>query len=276
MSVLDELVAAARSAQAGREATVPLDSLRETARTRPSPKDALAHLRTDGRAVTIVAEVKRATATFADLTGVGDPAVLACFYEAGGAVGVSVVTEPTRYHGCLADLDAVRSAVDVPVMVNDVVVTPYQVHEARAHGADMLLLIVSALTPLALESLVERTHSLGMTAIVEAHTRDEARLAVDAGARVVAVDGRDPSTGRFDRRRFDEVGAFLPPAVVRVAEGGVRGPHDVMDCARAGADVVIVGEAVLRSADPQQFVAELVAAGAHPALRPPSHHREVF
>ncbi len=272
MTVLDELVAAARVAQSERESRVSLDALREGARVCPDARDALVRLRKDGRAVTVVAEVKRATATFADLTGVGDPAVLARFYEAGGAAAVSVVTEPTRYRGSLADLDAVRSAVDCPVLVNDIVVTPYQVHEARAHGADLLLLIVAALTPLALESLVERTHSLGMTAVVEAHTPDEARRAADAGARVVAVDARDPRTMQLDPHRFEDVAALLPPGVLRVAEGGVRGPHDVMDYARAGAEVVVVGEAVLRSADPQQFVAELVAAGAHPALRTPTHH----
>ena len=249
-----------------RERLTPLEDLRELVRSVPTTRDASALLRTPGRAVAVVAEVKRATATFADLTGVGDPAVLARFYEAGGAACVSVVTEPLRSHGCLADLDAVRSAVDVPVLVNDLVVTPYQVHEARVHGGDLLLLD-ARLEPLVLEALIERTHSLGMLAVVEAHSRREAITAVETGALCVAADARDPHTGQVDHCRFEQVAEVLPASVLRVATGGVTGPRDVMSYARRGADVVLVGEAVIRSQDPQQFVAELVAAGNHPALQ---------
>lgn len=270
MIAFDELVSAARLAVGLREQTVPLSRLRETARTAPAARPARALLRTPGRAVAVVAEVKRVTATFADLSGVGDPAVMARFYEAGGAACVSVVTEPLRSQGSLSDLDAVRAAVDVPVLVNDLVVTPYQVHEARAHGADLLMLD-ARLGPLVLESLIERTHSMGMTAIVEAHSRREGITAAQSGACIVAVDARDPETRVVDQRRFEQVAEVLPAAVTRVAAGGVRGPHDVMSYARAGADVVIVGEAVIRATDPQQFVAELVAAGSHPALLTATH-----
>ncbi len=270
----DELADASLAEVALRQERVPLEDLREAVRLAPGAVDAAAVLRQPGRAVSVIAEVKRATATFADLSGVGDPAVLARFYEAGGAASVSVVTEPTRSHGALADLDAVRTAVEVPVLVNDVVVTPYQVHEARAHGADMLTLD-ARLEALVLESLIERTHSLGMLAVVEAHSRREALSAVEVGARCVAVDARDPDTLEVDRSLFEQVAEVLPTATIRVAEGGVAGPHDVMAYARAGADVVLVGEAVIRSADPQQMVAELVAAGSHPALLN-STHREAL
>ena len=258
----DDLVAAARSAVASRQRVTPLKELREKTSSAPAARDVASVLRAPGRVVSVIAEVKRATATFADLSGVGDVAVLARFYEAGGAACVSVVTEPVRSHGRLTDLDAVREAVNVPVLANDVIVTPYQVHEAR-------------LKPLVLESLVERTHSLGMTAVVEAHSRREALTAVAAGARYVSVDARDPDTRAIDHSRFEQVAEVLPEAVTRMATGGVSGPHDVMSYARAGADIVVVGEAVIRSADPQQFVAELVAAGSHPALIP-SAHREVL
>ena len=271
---LDDLVAAARAAVASRQRRAPLEELRGRVRSAPTARDVTSALRSPGRAVSVIAEVKRATATFADLSGVGDVAVLARFYEAGGAACVSVVTEPVRSHGRLADLDAVRGAVEVPVLANDVIVTPYQVHEARAHGADMLV-VDARLEPLVLESLIERTHSLGMAAVVEAHSRHEALAAVTAGARYVSVDARDPDTLAVDRSRFEQVADVLPASVTRVATGGVCGPHDVMSYARAGADVVIVGEAVIRSAAPPQFVAELVAAGSHPALLPATH-REVF
>ena len=126
-----------------------------------------------------------------------------------------------------------------------------------------------------LEGLIERVHSLGMGAVVEVRTRREALTAVDAGACIVAIDTRDPDTLAVDCSLFDQVTDVLPTQVVRIAAGGVRGPHDVMSFARCGADVVLVGEAIIRSTDPQQFVAELVAAGAHPALIP-SAHREVL
>lgn len=264
----------ARAAVAERERRVPLDALRELVRTAPPTVDVVAVLRAPGRAMSVIAEVKHATATFADLSGVGDVSVLARFYEAGGAACVSVVTGPTRAHGTLADLDAVRRAVDVPVLVNDLVVTPYQVHEARAHGGDLLMLD-ARLDELILESLIERTHSLGMLAVVEAHSRHEALAAVHAGARCVAADARDPVTDEVDHHRFGEVADVLPGSVIRVAAGGVSGARDVVDYARCGADVVLVGEAVIRSTDPQQFVAQLVAAGSHPSLLTATH-REVL
>ncbi|WP_103064326.1 indole-3-glycerol phosphate synthase TrpC [Actinomyces qiguomingii] len=270
MDTFGELAGTARACVAERERRVPLAQLKEAVRGAPACRDAAAALRSEGRAVTVIAEVKRATATFADLSGVGDVAILAGFYAAGGAACVSVVTEPVRSNGRLADLDAVRAAVDVPVLVNDIVVTPYQVHEARAHGADLLMLD-ARLRPLILESLIERTHSLGMAAVVQAHSQGEAVTAVQTGARYVAVDARDPETRQVDRSRFEQVAQVLPPTVTRIATGGVRGPHDVMSYARAGADVVLVGEAVIRSVDPQQFVAELVAAGSHPALHPTTY-----
>ena len=274
MIAFEELIEAARHAVARREQERALESLREMVRTAPASKDALAALRAEGRAVSVIAEVKRATATFADLSGVGDVAVLARFYEAGGAACVSVVTEPVYSNGDLRDLDAVRGAVDVPVLVNDLIVTPYQVHEARAHGADLLKLD-ARLDPLILESLIERTASLGMLAVVEAHSRREAIPAVENGARCVAVDARDPDTLEVDPSRFEQVAEVLPTSVLRVAEGGVSGARDVMDYARAGADVVLVGEALIRSADPQQFVAQLVAAGSHPSLLT-AIHREAL
>ena len=267
-------VEAARLAVAAREEHLPLDRVREMVRTAPGALDAVAVLCTQARAVSVIAEVRRATATFSDLSGAGDPGVLARFYEAGGAACVSVVTEPLRSHGALEDLDAVRGAVDVPVLVNDLVVTPYQVHEARAHGADLLMLDARTAT-LVLESLIDRTHSLGMLAVVGVHSRREALTAVHAGARALAVDARDPDTRAVDRSRFEQVAEVLPGSTIRIAAGGVSGAHDVMNYARAGADVVLVGEAVIRSADPRQFVAQLVAAGSHPSLLT-AIHREVL
>src|SRR5690606_25624737 len=127
--------------------------------------------------VAVIAEVKRSSPSKGALVDISDPAALAVEYAAGGASVISVLTEQRRFGGSLADLDAVRARVDVPVLRKDFVVTPYQVWEARAHGADIVLLIVAALEQTVLTSLVERVHSLGMTALVEAHEADEVRRA---------------------------------------------------------------------------------------------------
>ncbi|CAM2769793.1 indole-3-glycerol-phosphate synthase [Actinomyces slackii] len=259
------IAADARAAAESRARRVPMRRLKEMARRAPGARDARTALCAPDRAVSVIAEVKRSAATFADLSGAGAPGMLARFYAAGGAACVSVVTDPHRCDGSLEDLDAVREAIDVPVLAHDLVVTPYQVHEARAHGADLLMLD-ARLEPLILEGLIERVHSLGMSAVVQVRTRREALTAIETGGRMIAVDTRDPQTRQVDRSRFDQVAEVLPAGITRIVAGGVLGPHDVMDLARSGADVVLAGEAILRSTDPQQFVAELVAAGAHPSL----------
>jgi len=161
----------------------------------------------------------------------------------------------------------VRTAVDVPVLRKDFIISSYQVWEARAHGADLVLLIVAALEQEALVSLIERVHSLGMTPLVEAHDAEEVARAVDAGARVIGVNCRDLHTLEVDRTVFARVAPIIPDGIVKVAESGVRGPHDVLDFARAGAHAVLVGESLVVRGNPRGAVADLVAAGAHPALR---------
>ena len=172
MTVLDDIVAGVRQDLAVREAATPLDRLKEIAQRRPSALDCPARLRLDD-AVTIIAEVKRSSPSRGQLAAITDPAALAAEYEKGGAAAISVLTEQRRFHGSLDDLDAVRARVDVPVLRKDFVVTPYQVWEARAHGADLVLIIVAALEQVVLEGLVDRVHSLGMTALVEVHDADE-------------------------------------------------------------------------------------------------------
>ena len=173
----------------------------------------------------------------------------------------------TDVDSALADLDSVRGAVDIPVLRKDFIVTPYQVWEARAHGADLVLLIVAALEQTVLTSLIERVHSLGMTALVEVHDVEEVARAVEAGAKVIGVNARNLKTLDVDRTTFSRVAPSIPAGIVRIAESGVRGPHDVMDYARAGADAVLVGEALVTDEAPRKSVADLVAAGAHPSLR---------
>lgn len=271
VTVLDDIIAGVREDLADRERAVDLDRLKELARRAPEARDAVAALRPvddDGAGrVAVIAEVKRSSPSKGALAAIGDPAGLARDYEAGGASVISVLTERRRFGGTLQDLTDVRSAVDVPVLRKDFVVTPYQVWEARAHGADLVLLIVAALDQPTLVSLVERVHSLGMTALVEVHDAQEVRRALDAGARVIGVNARDLRTLEVDRSTFGRLADLVPDDVVKVAESGVRGPHDVLEYARAGAHAVLVGECLVTGGDPREAVADLVAAGAHPALR---------
>ena len=270
MSVLDDLLAGVREDLEARQQLTSLDQLKERAATQPTARDGHAALRRPG--IAVIAEVKRSSPSKGPLADITDPAALAADYEAGGASVISVLTEARRFGGSLADLDAVRARVDVPVLRKDFVVTSYQVWEARAHGADLVLLIVAALEQNALVSLVERTESLGMTPLVEVHDEQELDRALDAGARVVGVNARDLKTLEIDRSVFGRLAPRIPGSVVKIAESGVRGPHDLLAYAAEGADAVLVGEAAVTGGNPRQAVADLVAAGAHPAC-PAVHDR---
>ncbi|EKF23866.1 indole-3-glycerol phosphate synthase [Mycolicibacterium hassiacum DSM 44199] len=267
-NVLDAIIEGVRADVAAREAAVPLDEIKKRAQAAPPPLDVMAALRAPG--IGVIAEVKRASPSRGQLAPIPDPAELARAYEAGGARIVSVLTEERRFKGSLADLDAVRKAVSIPVLRKDFIVQPYQIHEARAYGADMLLLIVAALEQPVLESLLERTESLGMTALVEVHTEEEADRALQAGASVIGVNARNLKTLEVDRDCFARIAPGLPTDVIRVAESGVRGPADLLAYAGAGADAVLVGEGLVTSGDPRSAVADLVTAGTHPSCPKPA------
>lgn len=217
----------------------------------------------------VIAEVKRSSPSKGRLAEIADPADLAGDYAAGGARAISVLTEGRWFGGSLDDLAAVRAAVNVPVLRKDFVVSSYQVHEARAHGADLVLLIVAALQQNVLVGLLERIESLGMTALVEVHTEEEADRALEAGAQVIGVNARDLRTLEVDRSVFERIAPGLPSSVVKIAESGVRGPHDLIRYASAGADAVLVGEGLVTQKSPREAVAELVNAGNHPATPRP-------
>ena len=268
MTVLDDIVAGVREDVATREAATPLAEVKAAARAARPARDALAALRAPG--VGVIAEVKRRSPSRGALAEIPDPAVLARQYAAGGARVISVLTEQRRFGGSHANLAAVRAAVQVPVLCKDFVVSSYQVHEARAHGADVVLLIVAALEQNALLGLLERVESLGMTALVEVHTEDEADRALAAGASVIGVNARDLRTLEVDLGTFERIAPGLPSGVVKVAESGVRGPHDLISYAGAGADAVLVGEGLVTAGDARQAVADLVTAGSHPATPRPS------
>ncbi|MGW1467750.1 indole-3-glycerol phosphate synthase TrpC [Streptomyces sp. NPDC002308] len=265
MSVLDEIIDGVRADLAERQARVSLDELKDRAARAPRAKDGVAALRGEG--VNVICEVKRSSPSKGALAAIADPAALAADYEAGGASVISVLTEQRRFGGSLADLEAVRAKVDIPILRKDFIVTSYQLWEARAYGADLALLIVAALDQEALVSLIERAESIGLTPLVEAHDEEEAERAVAAGARIIGVNARNLKDLKVDRSTFERVAPEIPDHIVKVAESGVRGPHDLIAYANAGADAVLVGESLVTGRDPRAAVADLVAAGTHPALR---------
>jgi indole-3-glycerol phosphate synthase len=266
--VLDEILAGVRADVAARQERVPLEAIKKRAHVAAPPLDGYALLRAPG--VGVIAEVKRSSPSKGQLAEIPDPAELAREYAAGGARCVSVLTEGRWFGGSLEDLTAVRAAVSVPVLRKDFIVSSYQVHEARAYGADLVLLIVAALDQNTLSGLLDRVESLGMTALVEVHTEDEADRALDAGARVIGVNARDLRTLQVDRSVFERIAPGLPNEVVKIAESGVRGPHDLIRYASVGADAVLVGEGLVTQKSPREAVAELVTAGSHPATPRPA------
>jgi len=256
--VLDDLVAGAREDAERRQAERPLSVVEAEAADRAPALDALSHLAPADR-VKIIAEVKRASPSRGSLADIPDPAALAVSYETGGASAISVLTEERRFKGSLADLEAVRDAVSIPVLRKEFVSDPYQVFEARAAGADLVLLIVAALDQRKLVELHELITSLGMTSLVEAHTADELSRALDTGAGLVGVNARNLSTFELDKDLFGRLADRIPSGVIRVAESAVKSADDVAHYRAAGADVVLVGEALVTS-DPVATLEEFLVA----------------
>ncbi len=259
-TVLDEILVGVRADLAERQAHRSWSSIQAAAVDAPPAKPALAALSRPG--ASLIAEVKRRSPSKGELATIADPAALASAYAAGGAAAISVLTEQRRFGGSLADLDAVRAAVDVPLLRKDFVVTPYQVAEARAHGADLVLLIVAALEQSLLAELHAQIREYGMLPLVEVHDGDELERAARIGAELIGVNARDLRTLQVDRGVFGQLRPLVPDGVLAVAESGVRGPADVAEYAAAGADAVLAGEACVSGADPLATVAELVAAGS--------------
>ena len=267
VSVLDEILAGVREDVAGRQEQVPLERIREGRAPRRRRCDALRGPAPPG--VGVIAEVKRSARPRARWPRSPTRPSWPASTPPAGPAAISVLTEGRWFGGSLADLDAVRAAVDIPVLRKDFIVSSYQVHEARAHGADLVLLIVAALEQNVLVGLLERIESLGMTALVEVHTEEEADRALDAGAQVIGVNARNLRTLEVDRSVFERIAPGLPSSVVKIAESGVRGPHDLIRYASAGADAVLVGEGLVTQKSPREAVADLVTAGNHPATPRP-------
>ncbi|MCM3656998.1 indole-3-glycerol phosphate synthase TrpC [Agromyces mediolanus] len=255
--MLAELTANAFADAEARRQTRPLAEVERAALARPAAIDALEALRPADR-VKVIAEIKRSSPSRGALASIADPAALARDYELGGASAISVLTEGRRFGGSLDDLEAVRDAVALPVLRKDFLSTPYQVFEARAAGADLALLIVAALDDATLAELYALITELGMTALVEAHSAEELDRAAALGAGLIGVNARDLNTFELDRDLFGRLVDRFPDGAIRVAESAVLSPDDVAHYRRAGADAVLVGEALVTS-DPVATLSAFLA-----------------
>jgi indole-3-glycerol phosphate synthase len=259
-TVLETIVAGVREDLADAQVATSREEVEQLAAAASPALDAEAALRRPG--LSLIAEVKRSSPSKGALAEITDPAALAADYEAGGATADSVLTERRRFRGSLDDLDAVRKAVRIPVLRKDFIVEDYQVHEARAHGADLVLLIVAALPQADLVRLQALVRDLGMTALVEVHDEQEAGRALEAGATVIGVNARNLKTLDVDPGTFSRLAPLLPDDVVTVAESGVAGPADAARYAAEGADAVLVGEALVTGGEPRRAAYDIVRAGA--------------
>ena len=257
--MLADLVAGALADAAVRRSLRSLADLEAEATNRAPALDVLGAL-APRDTVHIIAEIKRASPSRGALAAIADPASLAEAYHLGGASAISVLTEGRKFGGSLEDLEAVRAATSLPVLRKDFIAEPYQVLEARAAGADLVLLIVASLDQPTLASLFRLINELGMTPLVEAHSADEIDRALDLGADIVGVNARDLSTFELDQNLFGSLADMIPSGVIRVAESAVKHPADVAHYRRAGADVVLVGEALVTHGDPVQTLREFLAS----------------
>jgi indole-3-glycerol phosphate synthase len=262
-TVLDGIIAGVREDLEARRRELPLRDLERLATQTAPARDARPGL-ADSSTLGLIAEVKRASPSKGALADIPDPAHLAEVYETAGAGAISVLTEQRRFHGSLQDLDAVRSVVDVPVLRKDFTVDPYQVVEARAHGADLVLLIVAALSDAELRELFTLTTDLGMRALVETHSSTEIDRALDLGAGIIGVNARDLRTLEVDLPRAAELVATVPSDRIAIGESGVASVQEVLAYAHAGADAVLVGEALVIGDDPARSVRDFTAVDRRP------------
>jgi indole-3-glycerol phosphate synthase len=232
--------------------------LEEAAHAAPPVRDFAAALaRVSDEPPRVIAEFKRASPSLGPIAEHADPAAVAMAYERSGAAALSVLTDREFFRGSLTDLTTARVRATVPVLRKDFIIDPLQVVEARAAGADAILLIVAALDDAALTELRRLAESFGMTALVEVHDQAEAARAVASGARVIGVNHRDLRTFQIDMTLTARLRAHVPAGVILVAESGIKTAADLAAMGAAGADAVLVGESLMRSGDPGAALARL-------------------
>jgi indole-3-glycerol phosphate synthase len=256
--VLHELVEGARLDAELRSKSVSYEDLLQRIAVQAPVKDN-ASLRERPFGHGLIAEIKRKSPSKGHLADIPDPIALAKAYEAGGATAISVLTESRRFGGSLDDLEAVAKAVSIPVLRKDFVTTTYQVAEARAYGADLVLLILANLDDALAASLLADVRSFGMTALVETHSEEEVRRAVSLGADVIGVNARDLATFELDTGLFSRLRHLIPAESLAIAESAVVNAQDVAAYRDQGADLVLVGEALVTGDSPEERVKEFLS-----------------
>jgi indole-3-glycerol phosphate synthase len=251
--ILDEILEHKREEVARRRRAASEDEVREAARKASAVRPAAL----EGR-MSLIAEVKRMSPSAGEIAGSLDPVEQARRYEEGGAAAISVLTDERFFGGSLNDLRAVREAVEIPVLCKDFIVSEYQVWEARASGADLLLLILAALSDYSYRSLLSLTGQLGMAALVEVHDQHDLAKAIASDARIIGINNRDLSDFSVDLITTEYLAPLVPEGTVVVSESGITTREDVQRVQRAGATVVLVGEALMRSESPQEKIRELL------------------
>ena len=257
MSVLDSIIEGVREDLAIRR--VSLAQIQEAIDRAPAVRDPLATMLS--QEMSLIAEVKRSSPSKGVLAQIADPAALAEQYAEAGASMISVLTERRRFGGSLDDLDAVRARVDIPVLRKDFMVDEYQFFEARAYGADVVLLIVAALGANQLKDYFQLASELGMRSLVEVHTHDELERALEISPEIVGINSRNLKTLEVNTGAFAELIPRLPADVVRVAESGITNRRDVDYAQNSGATAILVGEALVRAGEPATAVRELLGLG---------------
>ncbi len=257
MSVLDSIIEGVREDLAARRGS--MGALHERIDAQAPALDA--HTFLSRNEMNVIAEVKRSSPSKGDLAPITDPAALAEKYQEAGAAAVSVLTEQRRFGGSLADLDAVRSRIEIPVLRKDFMVDEYQFLEARAHGADIVLLIVAALSKSQLKDFYDLATELGMASLVEVHTQSELESAMDISPRILGVNSRNLKTLEVSTSVFEELIPAIPSSVIRVAESGISTHADVAQAQKAGATAILVGESLVKSGDPISAMRELLGHG---------------
>jgi indole-3-glycerol phosphate synthase len=259
MSILDEIAAYKRQELAAAQARQPWALVERAARAQPPPRSLGAALRAGRRdpAPAVIAEIKRHSPVKGTFLAECDPAALAARYAGAGAAALSVLTDSRYFHGSLADLQAARAAVAVPVLRNDFLIDPYDVFVARAAGADSVLLIVAILPPAALAVLLTTARALGMEPLVEVHTAAELARAGDAGATIIGINNRDLHTFTVDLGTTERLAPLAPPGSLVVGLSGITTGAEARRLAHAGAHAVLVGEALATAPDPAARLREL-------------------
>ncbi len=258
-TILDTILAHKHIEVAARRALIPPNEMYRGARDAAPPRDFLAALRAPRRGrIGLIAEVKRASPSAGILRADFRPDAIARAYEAGGADCLSVLTDERFFQGSDAYLQQARSSVSLPVLRKDFVVDAYQIDEARALGADAVLLIVSALSPAQIADYAALAQSLGMVALVEVHTEQEMHTALAANASLIGINNRNLSTFTTDLQTTARLAALVPAHVTLVAESGIKTRADLDKVHEAGAHAVLVGETLMRAPNITEAVGDLL------------------